>query len=313
MSLRSSQRGVAMITALILVALATVVAVAIAFDSSMTARRAVATFSMEQGLQLGQGAEALAAYALREDRNGEDTPADSWNQHYGPVEIVPEVSLEAQLYDEQGKFNLNTLLLKDGTPDPEAVAVFKRLLELSDVETRWAGFLLDWLDENVLPEADGGEDSLYSSQMPPYRTANRTLTSVSELLQLPGLDRARYQRLLPHLTALPPEADHINVCAADPIVLDALNALSTSNRNNVEYSRMTAEEFASNRSKGCYPPRATLAANEPAIDKRIADRSSYFQLHSWVRIGTARFALYSLMYRDGNGQARPIARSFGTE
>ena len=92
-----------------------------------------------------------------------------------------------------------------------------------------------------------------------------------------------------------------------------LNALSTSNRNNVEYSRMPAEEFARNRGKGCYPPRATLAANEPAIEKRIADRSSYFQLRSWIRIGTARFALYSLMYRDGDGQVRPVARSFGTE
>jgi general secretion pathway protein K len=307
------QRGVALITALILVALAAVVAVAIAFDSSMTARRSVASISMEQGLQLAQGAEALASYALSNDKNSDDTPNDSWTQPYGPVEVEANISLEAQLFDEQGKFNINTLLKPDGSLDAEAVSVFKRLLELCDVETQWAGLLIDWLDPDVLPQPDGGEDSLYSSQSPPYRAANRAVTSVSELMQLPGLGRERYLRLLPHLTALPPSANLINVCMADGVVLDALFALSTTSRNNVEYSRLTSEEMTRNRGKGCYPAKATLGANEPAIAKRIADRSNYFQLRTWIRIGTARFALYSLMYRDGNNQVRPVARSFGTE
>ena len=44
-----------------------------------------------------------------------------------------------------------------------------------------------------------------------------------------------------------------------------------------------------------------------------AETSSYFRLHTWVRIGTAQFALYSLMYRDASKKARPIIRTFGTE
>jgi general secretion pathway protein K len=310
---KRAQQGVALITALVLVALATVVAVSIGFNSEMSVRRTVATFSVEQGLQLGQGAEALAAYALREDKNSDDSAVDPWNQHYGPVEVAPEVSLEAQVSDEQGKFNVNTLLLADGTPEPDAVLVFKRLLELLEIEPQWASLLVDWLDANVQPEADGGEDSLYLSQSPPYRTGNQAITTVSELMQLPKLGRERYLKLLPHITALPPTVRTINVCLADGFVLDALNAVSTKNAANVEYSSMTVEALAQARSRGCFPRRSVLASGEPRIEKRISEQSSFFRLRSWVRIGTTHFALYSLLYRDGSGQVRPIARTMGTE
>lgn len=49
------------------------------------------------------------------------------------------------------------------------------------------------------------------------------------------------------------------------------------------------------------------------IDKRVAEKTSYFRLYSWVSIGTTRFALYSLLHRDGSGQVRPVLRTFGTE
>ena len=309
------QRGVALITALILLALATMLAVTIGFESAMTARRSAASFSMEQSLQLAQGAEALAAYVLREDKNTTDSPSDSWSQPYGPVEVVPEVSLEAQLFDEQGKFNVNTLVKADGTVDENARMIFARLLELLEIEPRWTSLLIDWLDSNNEPETEGGEDSLYLSQTPPYRPANISITSVSEIAQLPGLGRERYLKLLPHVTALPPDAAQINVCTADGFVLDALFALSKQNTNDVVYSRIPLDELAKFRAKDCFPRLTTIApqSTEPEMLKHAAEKTQYFQLRTWLRIGFAEFALYSLMYRDVNGQARPVARTFGTE
>jgi len=307
------QRGVVLISALILVALASVVAATLFFDTAMSARRTAASFSMEQAVQLGAGAEALAAYALVQDKNQNDTMQDAWGQHYGPVEVETEVGLEAQITDEQGKFNLNTLLKADGRPDANAMTVFRRLLELCELEPRWASLIADWIDPNVQPESDGGEDSLYLSQQPAYRAANMPITSVSELRQLPGFDQKMYLRLLPHVTALPPSARTINVCTADGLVLDALNALSKANPNNLEYSRLKPEELDRNRQNGCFPQKSVLGANEPDIAARIDERSSYFRLQTWIRIGTAQFALYSLMYRDGAGHARPILRTMGTE
>ncbi|HMA11377.1 MAG TPA: hypothetical protein VKO83_05790, partial [Steroidobacteraceae bacterium] len=92
---RARQRGVILISALILVALAAVVATSLFFDTALSARRAAASFSMEQAVQLGAGGEALAAYALAEDRNSDDTGKDAWAQHYGPVEVESQVALEA--------------------------------------------------------------------------------------------------------------------------------------------------------------------------------------------------------------------------
>jgi general secretion pathway protein K len=307
------ERGVILISALILVALAAIIATSLFFETALSAKRAAASFSMEQAVQLGAGGEALAAYALSEDKNSDDTEKDSWAQHYGPVEVESQVTIEAQLTDQQGRFNLNTLLRKDGTPDPDTVKVLRRLLELSKLEPKWASLLVDWVDPNGQPEADGGEDSLYLSQTPPHRTGNLLLTSVSELQQLPGFTREMYLKLLPHVTALPPDVQKINVCTADGVVLDALFALSATNTNYLQYSRLAPEDLARSRANGCFPRKTVIGANEPLISGRVDERSSYFQLHTWLSIGTAQFALYSLMYRDGTGKVRPILRTMGTE
>lgn len=307
------QRGVILISALILVALAAIVATTLFFDTAMSARRTVASFSMEQALQLAQGAEALAAYGLNQDKNQDDTALDDWAKPYGPVDVEAGVSLDALLNDEQAKFNINTLLKADGTRDDDAFKVFQRLLELSGLEQRWADLIVDWIDPDSEPAPGGGEDSFYTARPSPHLTSNQLLTSISELLQIPEFTLPLYQKLAPHITALPHSANRINVCTADGIVLDSLFALSTSKPGYVEHSTRSQEEFDRLRANGCFPKRDVLAADEPKIAARTAERSSYFRLHTWIRIGTAEFALYSLMYRDPRGQSRAVLRSFGTE
>ncbi len=68
-----SQRGVAMMVAILLVAFGTILAAAIGFKSAMAARRSIATMSMDQSLLVAEAAEALAAYALREDAKAGST------------------------------------------------------------------------------------------------------------------------------------------------------------------------------------------------------------------------------------------------
>ena len=312
---RRREHGVALVTAVVLVALATVIAVAIGTRSALSARRSAGNFGYEQAVQFAAGAEALAAHVLREDRNAQDTLAESWANPYGPVEIAPGVALEAALADEQGKFNLNTLVDEQGKVDPEAMAVFSRLLQLLQLEPRWAPLLADWIDGDVLPLQDGGEDALYLSQRPPYRAANQPITSVTELLELPGFGRERFQKLAPHVTALPLDAGRINVCTASPYVLDALAALGAAgSRNAVEYTTMDRAQFADARRRGCFPSAAVLRTTlQPDVERRIGEKSAYFRLRSFIGIGTARFALYSLLRRDPDGQVRTVLRTLGTE
>src|SRR5580692_7450875 len=70
------QRGIALITAIILVALAAVLATAIGFGSAMSARRASTMFGADQSFLAAEGAEAMAAYVIKQSR-GNSSTADS--------------------------------------------------------------------------------------------------------------------------------------------------------------------------------------------------------------------------------------------
>jgi general secretion pathway protein K len=308
----SPQCGIALITAMVLVAIAAVLATAIGFASAMSARRATTVFGADQSLLAGEGAEAMAAYLIKQYATSASLSLDQeWAKPYGPYGLGEGVTLEfAQIEDQQGKFNINNLA-STGASDPMSIQQFKRLLTLVGLETKWADILADWIDADNEPNSpDGAEDSVYLSQTPPYRAANMPVTSISELLALPGFGRDRYNRLAPYISALPPGTP-INVCTASGVLLDALSG-------NIEYSTDASVLTAARKSKGCFPPVAIFTANATAQAKpnlannRIGTTSAYFRLRSVITIGTARFTLYSLLY-VANGQIRPILRTFGTE
>jgi general secretion pathway protein K len=311
--MRRVQHGIALITAMILVAIAAVLATAIGSSSAMTARRASTVFGADQSLLAGEGGEAMAAYVLRQSTTGTTALSldQPWAQPYGPFELGDGVTLEfAQIEDQQGKFNINNLA-SGGASDTTAIQQMQQLLTVLGLETKWAGILADWIDADNTPNTpDGAEDSVYLTQNPPYRSANMPVTSISELLAMPGFGRDRYNKLAPYITALPPGTT-INVCTASGVVLDALS-------NKTEYST-DASALANQRKEkpGCFPTLEVFTASvatqaQAGLAGRIGTSSNYFRLRSIITIGTARFTLYSLLY-NRDGQVRPILRTFGTE
>jgi general secretion pathway protein K len=313
-----AQRGIALLVAILLVALGTIIAAAVAYENAMTARRGTATYAFDQSLLIAQGAEALAAYGLRQIYQSDPKytyPGQGWDKPVGPIEVVPGVMLEASLEDLQGRFNLNNLVGTDGTPDTVQVAAFTQLLQMLGLEPKWVGYLIDWIDVDIVPQTpDGAEDSVYMGQTPPYRTANRYITSASELLALPGFGRDRYVKLAPYVTALP-QGTPINVCTALGPVLDAFLGAGHSEFGTDPQQLATSRTNTS----GCFPTLANYqAAFDPKVwsagaSKKFSERSSYFRLTSFITIGSAEFNLYSLLYLDTgatSGAVRPIQRSF---
>jgi general secretion pathway protein K len=314
---RSGQRGIALLVAILLVALGTMLAATIAYENTMTARRGAGTYAFDESLLVQQGAEALAAYGLREvwRSNQQYTyAAQGWAKPYGPLEVVPGVMLEASLEDLQGRFNLNNLVNEDGTPDPTQVQAFQQLLTLLGLEPMWAGYMVDWIDRDSVPSIpDGAEDTVYMGQTPPYRTPNRYITSASELLALPGFGRARYIQLAPYVTALP-WGQHLNICTASGLVLDAFlgHGDFSSDPQGLERNREAAP--------GCFPKisdyQTAFTTGDPQawgrVQKEVQMNSHYFRLTSFISIGSTEFNLYSLLYQDGQngGAVRPILRSF---
>ncbi|HLQ12165.1 MAG TPA: type II secretion system minor pseudopilin GspK [Steroidobacteraceae bacterium] len=342
------ERGVALLTAIILVALATIVATAIAWQASLSARRAAAVFTMAQSFAIAEAAEGMAGYTLRDNRQKNPqlvAPNQDWAIPFGPTEITPGVVLEAFLEDESGKFNLNSVVMAAAGPgvpgstatgapatrpagpaglgapapapatsgvlvrNPTGVAQFEALLQSLDLDISYAARLVDWIDSDDQPIfPGGGEDSLYLAQEPAHRVSNLPLTSISELLAM-GMERASYDKLAPYVTALP-AATRLNICTAPGLVLDAV-------AGGQRAYAIDAKEMALQRQHNpCYPDMAGYMSGLGTAQKaglNIGTTSSYFRLRTWITIGTTRFTLYSLLEQDPSGQTRPIFRTFGTE
>jgi general secretion pathway protein K len=319
-SMRTRQRGIALITAVLIVALATILAVEVGFKGYLDQRRSATTFALDQGFEVALGAEAWAADILRKDKI-ESPKTDDFTELWAtPIPPIPVDGgeVEGQLEDMQGRFNLNSLVRFEGNRymiNEPSVKRLERLLELLELETKWASIIADWIDSDTQEQfPDGAEDGAYTSMMPPYRSANMPITRASELLAVTGFGLERYQKLEPFVTALP-IGTRINLCTAPLEVLDSLV------EGNVEYSR-SRESNADLRKQRCFPNKqdfesgamSRLSADaKQELSDALGETSSYFRSSVWVTIGTTELTLYSLLYRtDGTSQVRPILRSFGT-
>jgi general secretion pathway protein K len=324
-----------MLVAILLVALGTIIAAAVAYESAMTARRGSATLSFDESLLVAEGAEALAAYGLKtyltqlgSSPGGAGaggggpivSPTQPWAEPYGPIEVVPGVILEASLEDLQGRFNLNWLLLVSGPnagkPDPVMVDSFKYLLQMAGVDPKWADMVVDWIDKDDQAQNQGAEDGTYLGQNPPYRAANQYITSTSELLALPGFGRENYMKIAPYIAALPPDSK-LNICSAKGIVLDSLNP------GHQDYGG-GGDPTTFEKNRAAAPPNTCFpdanAFKQPfdqqrygQISGKIATTSTYFRLSSLVTIGTTEFNLYSLLFMNPQYVVFPIQRSFSPD
>jgi general secretion pathway protein K len=312
------QRGVALLVAIVMFALSTTVAAAITYNKAMAARRAAATFTLEQALQAGMAAEALAGIALEEDGTNAKTEIhEPWAQMFGPLEIEGTgIWIQAQVEDLTSRFNLNSVVAWQGPPlntykiDPLQADVFRDLLDRLNIDARYADLLVDWIDPDTVPESLGGEDSMYLTQTPPYRPPNTFIWHTSELLALPSFGSENYAKIAPYVSALPVD-EKINVCTASGVVLDAVESLGQTGYAN--------QDLAQQREKGCFPTQQVYldAIGDPntksEVQKRVFEKSSWFRLRTNIRIGTAEFVLYSVLFREANNRVRTVQRSFGNE
>jgi len=315
----SRQRGVALLVAIVIFAVATTVAAAITYNKAMASRRAAATFTMEQALQAGMAAEALAAIALEADGGKAKTETtQDWAQEQPPFEIEDTgIWIHARLEDLSGRFNLNSLVYWDAQnnaflPDQHQLSVFRTLLGDLNIDLRYADLMTDWIDPDIAPMDAGGEDTLYLSQNPPYRPPNTFITHPSELLALPNFGHENYQKIAPFVTALPYDVP-MNVCTASGLVLDATR---NDPQNQKEFAGRNLEQ---DRQNGCFPVKNVYIgvisdpANRGEVEKRVEEKSSWFRLRTNIRIGTAEFVLYSLLFREPGNRVRTVQRSFGSE
>ncbi len=306
MRYQCTERGVALITAMLITALATMLAANLAWDNALDVRRSMVLMNRDQAIQVALGAESWVTNILRQDLE------DSQTDHLGEIWAteLPGLPIEGgevfgAITDLQGRFNINNLVDENGAVVEDSLEQFRRLLNTLGIDPRFAGIAADWLDSDIdAAFPDGAEDSIYTGMLPPYRTANQTLSSISELAALEGMDKVTFDALAQHITALPGRTN-INVNTATAAVLQSLaEDISPADVEGLIVER-EAGGFAD--VEGSFSSLVT-----PDVINDLEDSTRFFQLKVVVRIDTVRITLVSLLQRGPSGDVTPILRSLGT-
>ncbi|MDH3888874.1 MAG: type II secretion system minor pseudopilin GspK [Gammaproteobacteria bacterium] len=304
------QRGVALVTALLVVSLATVAAVAMVTRLQVDMRRTGNLLNGEQAYAYAIAAESWAHVILRRDE--EESDFDSLGEDWATA--LPPIAVEGgyvngQIEDLQGRFNINNLIEDGGEPtdaetavNAEELAYFERLLGVLGLEAALAPALLDWLDADINTRfPDGAEDDFYLLAEPPYRAANRPMVSISELRLVKGFTPEVVAVLEPHVTALPEETV-ININTATPAVLRALHQ---------ELDDSGVEQLIADRGDTGYEDVDTFFEHEALagldLDIDVDNTSDWFNVFTATRVGRGQVQLESI-FRRGIEQSQVISR-----
>ena len=291
-----SERGVALVTVLL------VVAIAAALAGEALWRQRVWTQQTEN-LRHAAQAQAIALAAmdwvgliLAEDRSAVDHLDEPWAQ---PVALPVEYGqARGRLTDLQGRFNLNNLV-RQGQASAEDVAIFRRLLQLLELSPTLADALIDWLDADAVETGlHGAEDGWYLAQDPPRHAANDLLADVGELVQVRGFDAETVARLAPHVCALPtPTAVNVNTASAE-VLAAHLPGLDPMSARRLVSERGVIETLEALRA------RLAPAQWQHAHVSRLAVASQHFLLDIELRFDRHRQAWQALYHRAGERRPR---------
>ena len=225
MKIYSSQRGIALLTILVMVALATILAATIAKRQTNTAENTGYLMRQDQSLLYAKSAEAFFSELLIQDSdNGSsiDHLQENWAKPM-PAFPVEDGFVSGRLLDESGKFNLNNLLKADGSVDDSARRWFEKLLQRVGLPAELSQAVIDWQDaDDETTGAMGAESNYYQGLDPSYLASNTRFHQVEELKLVRGFEGKNYDLIAPYVTALP-EATKINMNTAAPLLLASID------------------------------------------------------------------------------------------
>jgi general secretion pathway protein K len=274
---KAGQRGVAVVLAMGVAALAAIAAAAMLASQSTWARHAELGAEHAQAQALVQAGVDWARALLYDDRrmSGVDHLGEPWAMRLPPVP-VDNGELAGHIDDQQGLFNLNNVF-SGAKQSPPQVLQLRRLLQTL-----------------------GLPDALADS----YLAAGRPLTDAAELALIPGFDEAARARLRPFVTALPRfTALNVNTASAEVLaaVIEGLDLDA-------------ARELVARRGRAYFSNRSEFAAQLPAGalagGNDVATSSEFFLAGMRVTIGAAQASGSALLERGNSGWPSVVWRKY---
>ena len=367
--LNARQSGIALITAMLIAALVTAGAVALAASQQFDNRRIANILGADRAQLAVTNLEVQAQRLLQEDakRGQYDSQSEAWALAKLTT-LAGDLTVEGQLRDLQGRFNLTNLSPEpayggnagaqgaapptpetarglpsmtspestakpedasppapadpvrgeapNATPPPiagspvapaagstapsapspgeRAEQQLRRLFQALELDPEPIQAILDWIDPDTETRfPNGAEDDYYTDQQPAYRTGNRPLVSVRELLLIKGITRETYRTLAPFVVCLP-QASKVNVNTASKEVLMSLAPGLDSNAVNTLIRARETQPFTA---IDAFLKHPLLQFRQIPTDN-LTVASEYFELQSIARSDRLDYRMTSLLARQ---------------
>ena len=222
------ERGAALLTVLLLVAVIAVLAGTALERLRLSTRLAGNAAAGDQARSYAEAAEALAVArvsSLLGRDNSRVTLAGGWSGKPFGLPLPGGGTAIARVTDGGNCFNLNGLVSESEpgtfTSYPTATIEFARLMRLVGIPAqaadRIAASAADWIDSDQEQQASGAEDGVYLAKAVPYRTAGAPMSDPSELRAVDGMTPEIYATLRPWVCTKPKaELSRINVNTLAP-------------------------------------------------------------------------------------------------
>ncbi len=321
--MRAKDRGAALLSVLLLVAVMAVIAAVMLERLNLATRLAANSQAMAQARLYALSAENIVASRLGAlvaiDRKRTVDPGGLLDSET-PLPLS-RGSVTVTVIDRGNCFNVNSLVVGEGERarlNIPSLDQFRRLMDSLQVPVDKAVIvsdsLADWIDADQDPQVNGAEDSYYQTLDVPYRTPGQRIVDLSELRAVRGMDEPTYQRLLPWLCALPgSERAVINLNTLRPDQAPLVTAL-TPGTLNAEQVRALLEARPATGWATLNEAIAPLARSGsplgPAQLRQLGVASRWFEAKLVVRVDSVVLEERALI--DAQLEpARVMARSWG--
>lgn len=296
----TSQRGMAVVGALLVVLVATMLVTGLLQRQDIDVRAAENRYLQAQGQWLLRGGMDWASMVLRFDGRRYNTtePGQLWSIPVEDTRITQadagrEAVFSGRIEDEQGKFNLNNLAER-GMMRPAAYEGLQRLLPVLGLPPGLAETLLQRVSMAqplLLPDGSVGR----APQAP-------ALQRIDDLLTLEAVTPEVVELMRPYVTVLP-QITGVNVNTASPeVLMAAVPGLSLAQARSLVAQRDRGVWF---RDTADFVNR--LASPDLTVDTQaIVVNSQWFLVKGAVTLDHAIVATQALLQRSNRDNVQPV-------
>jgi general secretion pathway protein K len=326
MSPKASERGAALLSVLLMVAVLAVIAATTLDRLALSAKLSGNGNALAQARMFSYTAESIAAARIEDliARDAAQTTLEGGWLGKEQILPIPVGSATATVRDAGNCFNLNSLVTDaEGSNQASATGQdqFTSLMVVLGINENGARSVAaaaaDWADSDTTPLQNGAEDDAYRGAANPYLSANRLYAHPSELRAVKGVTPDIYAKLRGWICALPEtELSPLNVNTLLPEQAPLLAMLFPPNK----LSPTAARSYLAKRPASGYgslirfweAPELAVLGPSSLVQGQVKLTSKYFLLDTRVSLGELTLD-GEAMIAGSPTPARVIWRSWGEQ